>query len=69
MGFYRLSMSIQCAAILTSPAGGMPPVAPNSFSPGSDEVASCVNDSMFKLATERTQEDLTKDHKDLFGLL
>ncbi|XP_028459753.1 LOW QUALITY PROTEIN: ryanodine receptor 2 [Perca flavescens] len=37
MGFYRLSMSIQCAAILTSPAGGVLPVASNSLSPGRKE--------------------------------
>uniref|UniRef100_A0A3P8S6G8 Ryanodine receptor 2 n=1 Tax=Amphiprion percula TaxID=161767 RepID=A0A3P8S6G8_AMPPE len=33
MGFYRLSMSIECAAILRSPAGGVLPVASNSLSP------------------------------------
>ncbi|KAL7383245.1 hypothetical protein ABVT39_007231, partial [Epinephelus coioides] len=37
MGFYRLSMSIQCAAVLTSPAGGVLPVASNSLSPGRKE--------------------------------
>ncbi|XP_044070697.1 ryanodine receptor 2 isoform X3 [Siniperca chuatsi] len=37
MGFYRLSMSIECAAILTRPAGGMLPVASNSLSPGRKE--------------------------------
>ncbi|XP_061645502.1 ryanodine receptor 2-like isoform X2 [Phyllopteryx taeniolatus] len=35
MGFYRLSMSIQCAAVLTSPVGL--PVASSSFSPGRRE--------------------------------
>jgi len=40
MGFYRLSMSIQCAAVLTSPAGGVPPAASNSLSPGSGDIAS-----------------------------
>uniref|UniRef100_A0A3Q3G0A9 Ryanodine receptor 2b (cardiac) n=1 Tax=Labrus bergylta TaxID=56723 RepID=A0A3Q3G0A9_9LABR len=34
IGFYRLSMSIECAAILKSPAGGVLPVASNSLSPG-----------------------------------
>lgn len=34
MGFYRLSMSVECAAILTSPAGGVLPVASNVLSPG-----------------------------------
>ncbi|XP_051816036.1 ryanodine receptor 2 [Acanthochromis polyacanthus] len=37
MGFYRLSMSIECAAILRSPAGGVLPVASNSLSPGKKE--------------------------------
>ncbi|KAK5854224.1 hypothetical protein PBY51_015313 [Eleginops maclovinus] len=37
IGFYRLSMSIQCAAVLTSPAGGVPPAASNSLSPGRKE--------------------------------
>ncbi|XP_067466542.1 ryanodine receptor 2 isoform X2 [Thunnus thynnus] len=37
MDFYRLSMSIECAAILTSPARSVPPVAANSFSPGRKE--------------------------------
>ncbi|XP_059214929.1 ryanodine receptor 2 [Centropristis striata] len=37
MGFYRLSMSIQCAAVLTSPTGGVLPVASNSLSPGRKE--------------------------------
>ncbi|CAJ1067174.1 ryanodine receptor 2 [Xyrichtys novacula] len=35
LGFYRLSMSIECAAVLKSPAGGVLPVASNSLSPGS----------------------------------
>lgn len=34
MGFYRLSMSVECAAILTSPAGGVLPLASNVLSPG-----------------------------------
>uniref|UniRef100_A0A8C4H809 Ryanodine receptor 2b (cardiac) n=1 Tax=Dicentrarchus labrax TaxID=13489 RepID=A0A8C4H809_DICLA len=34
MGFYRLSMPIECAAILTCPAGGVLPVASNSLSSG-----------------------------------
>ncbi|XP_051937189.1 ryanodine receptor 2 [Hippocampus zosterae] len=37
MGFYRLSMSIQCAAALSSPVGGALPVASSSFSPGRKE--------------------------------
>ena len=37
MSFYRLSMPIQCAAILNSPAGGALPVASSSLSPGSDD--------------------------------
>ncbi|XP_074531886.1 ryanodine receptor 2 [Halichoeres trimaculatus] len=37
LGFYRLSMSIECAAILKSPAGGVLPVASNSLSPGRKE--------------------------------
>ncbi|XP_078017038.1 ryanodine receptor 2 [Epinephelus lanceolatus] len=40
MGFYRLSMSIQCAAVLTSPAGGVLPVASNSLSPEQEEMDS-----------------------------
>uniref|UniRef100_A0A3Q3G7S4 Ryanodine receptor 2b (cardiac) n=1 Tax=Labrus bergylta TaxID=56723 RepID=A0A3Q3G7S4_9LABR len=40
IGFYRLSMSIECAAILKSPAGGVLPVASNSLSPGSDIITS-----------------------------
>ncbi|KAM9345211.1 ryanodine receptor 2-like [Symphorus nematophorus] len=35
MGFYRLSMPIECDAILKSPVGGVLPVASNSLSPGS----------------------------------
>lgn len=38
MSFYRLSVPIECAAVLISPAGGMLPVASNSLSPGSDGV-------------------------------
>lgn len=34
MGFYRLSMSIECATILTTPAGNMLPGASSSLSPG-----------------------------------
>ncbi|XP_073337843.1 ryanodine receptor 2 [Pagrus major] len=37
MCFFRLSMPIQCAAILTSPVGGVLPVASNSLSPGRKE--------------------------------
>ncbi|XP_045927387.1 ryanodine receptor 2 [Micropterus dolomieu] len=37
MGFYRLSMSIECAAILTRPAEGVLPVASNSLCPGRKE--------------------------------
>ncbi|XP_070696712.1 ryanodine receptor 2 [Pempheris klunzingeri] len=37
MGFYRISMSIECAAVLTSPTGGVLPVASNSLSPGRKE--------------------------------
>lgn len=40
MGFYRLSMPIECAAVLTSPVGGVLPVASNTLSPGSGDVAS-----------------------------
>jgi len=40
MGFNRLSMSIECEAILTCPAGGVPPVASSSLSPGSDNIIS-----------------------------
>lgn len=38
MGFYRLSMSVECAAVLSSPAGGVLPVASNTLSPGSDDI-------------------------------
>lgn len=38
MGFYRLSMSIECAAILSSPAGVVLPVASSSLSPCSGSV-------------------------------
>lgn len=38
MSFYRLSVPIECAAVLISPAGGVLPVASNSLSPGSDDV-------------------------------
>lgn len=38
MRFYRLSMAIECAAVLISPAGGVPPVASNSLTPGSVEL-------------------------------
>ncbi|XP_077469715.1 ryanodine receptor 2 [Stigmatopora argus] len=34
MAFYRLNVSIQCALVLTSPAGAVPSVAAGSFSPG-----------------------------------
>ncbi|XP_041645474.1 ryanodine receptor 2 [Cheilinus undulatus] len=37
MGFYRLSMSTECAPILKSPANGVLPVASNSLSPGRKE--------------------------------
>ncbi|XP_041802824.1 ryanodine receptor 2-like [Chelmon rostratus] len=37
MGFYRLSMPIECAAVLTSPVGGVLPVASNTLSPGRKE--------------------------------
>lgn len=37
MSFYRLSMAIECAAVLISPAGGVPPV--NSLTPGPVERA------------------------------
>ncbi|XP_068576132.1 ryanodine receptor 2 isoform X5 [Cebidichthys violaceus] len=37
MGFYRLSMSVECAPILTSPVGGVLPVASSSLSPGRKE--------------------------------
>lgn len=38
MSFYRLSMSIECAAVLISPAERVLPVAANCLSPGSDDV-------------------------------
>lgn len=38
MSFYRLSMPIECAAVLISPVGGVLPVASNSLTPGSDYV-------------------------------
>lgn len=38
MSFYRLSMPIECAAVLISPAGGVLPVASNSLTPGRVEV-------------------------------
>lgn len=34
MGYYRLSMPVECAAVLTSPVGGVLPVASNAVSPG-----------------------------------
>uniref|UniRef100_A0A3Q3K423 Ryanodine receptor 2b (cardiac) n=1 Tax=Monopterus albus TaxID=43700 RepID=A0A3Q3K423_MONAL len=37
MGFYRLSMSVECAAILTNPAGAVLPVASNTLSQGKKE--------------------------------
>ncbi|XP_075894426.1 ryanodine receptor 2 [Nelusetta ayraudi] len=37
MSFYRLSMAIECAAVLISPAGGVPPVASNSLTAGRKE--------------------------------
>ncbi|XP_077437450.1 ryanodine receptor 2-like [Vanacampus margaritifer] len=37
MGFYRLSMSVQCAAVLTGPVGVVLPVASSSFAPGKKE--------------------------------
>ncbi|XP_071061794.1 ryanodine receptor 2 isoform X1 [Pseudochaenichthys georgianus] len=49
MGFYRLSMSIQCAAVLTSPAGGVPPAASNSLSPGSGRKEQEEMDSDFEV--------------------
>lgn len=39
MSFYRLSMAIECAAVLISPAGGVPPVASNSLTAGPVERA------------------------------
>ncbi|XP_071766090.2 ryanodine receptor 2-like [Centroberyx gerrardi] len=44
MGFYRLSMPIQCAATLTSPAGGVITAATNSFSPGRKELEEVDSD-------------------------
>lgn len=38
MSFYRLSMPIECAAVLISPVGGVLPVASNSLSPGSEYI-------------------------------
>lgn len=38
MSFYRLSMPIECAAVLISPAGGVLPVASNSLTPGSGDI-------------------------------
>lgn len=35
MGYYRLSMSVGCAAVLRSPPGGMLPVASSALSPSS----------------------------------
>ncbi|XP_047191096.1 ryanodine receptor 2-like isoform X3 [Scophthalmus maximus] len=37
MGFYRLSMSVECAAVLTSPAAGLLPAASNTLSSGRKE--------------------------------
>ncbi len=39
MGFYRLSMPIECAAVLKSPVGNVLPVASNSLSPSSGDNA------------------------------
>lgn len=42
MGFYRLSMPVECAAVLTSPVGGVLPVASNSVAPSSGGFPSSV---------------------------
>lgn len=39
MSFYRLSLAIECAAVLVSPVRGVPPVASNSLTPGQVEFA------------------------------
>ncbi|KAM9848015.1 LOW QUALITY PROTEIN: ryanodine receptor 2-like [Aulostomus maculatus] len=49
MGFYRLSMSIECAAVLTRPIGGVLPVASNSLSPGSGRKEQEEVDSDFEI--------------------
>ncbi|XP_054654360.1 ryanodine receptor 2 isoform X4 [Dunckerocampus dactyliophorus] len=68
MGFYRLSMSIECAAVLTSPVvGGLAPVASSSFSPGRKEQEEVDSDfevlmkSAHSFATSRDELDC-KDH-------
>lgn len=38
ISFFRLSMHIECASVLISPAGGVLPVASNSLSPGKKEI-------------------------------
>lgn len=38
MRFYRLSVAIECAAVLITPAGGVPPVSSNSLTPGRVEL-------------------------------
>ncbi|KAF7669099.1 hypothetical protein LDENG_00247690 [Lucifuga dentata] len=44
MGFYRLSMSIECSAVLTNPAGGILPVASNCFTPVKKEMEEVDSD-------------------------
>nr|XP_057915111.1 ryanodine receptor 2 isoform X2 [Doryrhamphus excisus] len=68
MAFYRLSMSVECAAVLASPVvGGVLPVASSSFSPGRKEQEEVDSDfevlmkSAHSFATSREELDY-KDH-------
>uniref|UniRef100_A0A673CUD6 Ryanodine receptor 2b (cardiac) n=1 Tax=Sphaeramia orbicularis TaxID=375764 RepID=A0A673CUD6_9TELE len=63
MGFYRLSMFVECASFLTTPMGAILPVASNTFSPEQEEM-----DSDFEVLMKSAhgfsgpRDDL--DHKD-----
>ncbi|KAM9808663.1 ryanodine receptor 2 isoform 4-T4 [Syngnathus typhle] len=67
MGFYRLSMSIQCAAVLTGPVEGVLPVASGCFSPVRKEEEEVDSDfevlmkSAHSFATSRDEPEY-KDH-------
>ncbi|XP_039477547.1 ryanodine receptor 2 [Oreochromis aureus] len=49
MGYYRLSMSVDCAAVLGSPPGGVLPVASSALSPSSERKEQEEVDSDFEV--------------------
>ncbi|XP_062257090.1 ryanodine receptor 2 [Platichthys flesus] len=66
MGFYRLSMSVECADVLTSPAAGVLLSASNSLSPGRKEQEELDSDFevLMKSAHSFTGSRDELNHKD-----